>query len=173
MSIGQILAEISLVVCSYKMHNGLDRDSGLITSNKTTTAKVHDVTVPCSASPARVGELGNDLGHGDEEEVLGDSGYLNIHNHRNALAEHKYSILKRPSTIAKLPEHLQPAALATQTAISKIRARVEHVYNPIKRVFGFKRTLYKGLKKNSTKNNMICALANVWLISRPSRLRTA
>ena len=29
----------------YKMHNGVDRDSGLITSNKTTTAKVHDVTV--------------------------------------------------------------------------------------------------------------------------------
>jgi len=144
----------------YKMHNGVDRDSGLITSNKTTTAKVHDVTV------------GNDLLHGDEEEVLGDSGYLNIHNHRNALAEHKYSILRRPSTIAKLPEHLQPAALATQTAISKVRAKVEHAYNPIKRIFGFKRTLYKGLKKNTAKNNIVCALANVWLLSRPSRLRT-
>jgi len=145
----------------YKIHNGVDRDSGLITSNKTTTAKVHDVTV------------GNDLLHGDEEEVLGDSGYLNIHNHRNALAEHKYSILRRPSTISKLPEHLQPEALAAQSAISKIRAKVEHAYNPIKRIFGFKRTLYKGLKKNTAKNNMVCALANVWLISRPSRLRTA
>jgi len=145
----------------YKMHNGVDRDSGLIVSNKTTTAKVHDVTI------------GNDLLHGDEEEVLGDSGYLNIHNHRNALAEHKYSILRRPSTIAKLPEHLQPAALATQTATSKVRAKVEHAYNPIKRIFGFKRTLYKGLKKNAAKNNIMCALANIWLISRPSRLRTA
>jgi len=66
----------------YKMHNGVDRDSGLITSNKTTTAKAHDVTV------------GNDLLHGDEEEVLGDSGYINIHNHRNALAERKYSSLR-------------------------------------------------------------------------------
>ena len=45
----------------YRMHNGVDKDSGLITANKTTTAKVHDVMV------------GNDLLHGNEEEVLNNS----------------------------------------------------------------------------------------------------
>jgi len=145
----------------YKMHNGVDRDSGLITANKTTTAKIHDVTV------------GNSLLHGDEEEVIGDSGFLNIQNHRNALSAKKYRIMKRPSTIAKLPESEQAQARAAQTAIAKIRAKVEHVYNPIKRIFGYKRTLYKGLKKNAAKNNMLCTLANIWLISRPPRPRPA
>ena len=145
----------------YKMHNGVDKDSGLITSNKTTTAKAHDVTV------------GNDLLHGDEEEVLGDSAFLGVEKRRNALFAEKYRIMKRPSTIAKLPEQEREDAYAIQTAIAKIRAKIEHVYNPIKRIFGFKRTLYKGLKKNVAKNNMMCTLANIWLISRPNRLRTA
>jgi len=145
----------------YKMHNGVDKDSGLITSNITTPANVHDVTV------------GNQLLHGNEEEVLGDSAYLNIENHRNALSAKKYSILKRPSTIGKLPEEEQALAKIRQTAISKIRAKVEHVYNPIKRIFGFKRTKYKGLKKNAAKNNIMCTLANIWLVSRPNRLRLA
>jgi len=74
--------------------------------------------------------------------------------------------MRRPSTIAKLPENEQTAARASQTAIASVRAKVEHVFNPIKRIFGFKRTLYKGLKKNAAKNNMMCALANIWLISR-------
>jgi IS5 family transposase len=141
----------------YKIHNGVDKDSGLITSNKTTTAKAHDVTV------------GNDLLHGDEEEVLGDSGYLGIEKRRNSLSANKYRIMKRPSTITKLPEPEQTEARAVQIDIAKIRAKVEHAYNPIKRIFGYKRTLYKGLKKNAAKNNMICALANIWLISRSKK----
>jgi len=141
----------------YKMHNGVDKDSGLITANKTTTAKVHDVTV------------GNDLLHGDEEEILGDSGFIGIEKRRNALSAKKYRIMKRPSSISKLPESEQPKARSIQTAIAKIRAKVEHAYNPIKRIFGFKRTLYKGLKKNAAKNNIMCALANIWLISRPPK----
>jgi len=145
----------------YKMHTGVDKDSGLITANKTTAAKVHDVTV------------GNDLLHGDEEEVIGDSAFLGIENRRNALSARKYRVMKRPSTIARLPESEQAQAQITQTAIAKIRAKVEHAYNPIKRIFGFKRTPYKGLKKNTAKNNMMCVLANIWLISRPTRPRSA
>jgi len=151
----------------FKMHNGVDKESGLITSNKTTTAKVHDVRV------------GNELLHGDEEEVIGDCGYLNMENHRNALSKRKYSILKRASTISKMPENTEEERLSKakakvgQRAIAKIRAKVEHVYNPIKRIFGFKRTLYKGLKKNAAKNNIMCVLANIWLISRPPKPKPA
>ena len=133
----------------YKIHTGADKDTGLICSNKTTTAKVHDATVA------------NDLLHGDEDEVFGDSAYLGIEKRRNALAARKYRILKRPSSISKLPKNEQAEASAKQTAIAKIRAKCEHAYNPIKRIFGFKRTLYRGLKKNTAKNNMICALANI------------
>jgi IS5 family transposase len=141
----------------YKLHTGIDKDSGLITSNETTTAKTHDVTV------------GNALLHGCEEEVLGDSGYLNLENHENAVLNAEYKIMKRPSSIAKLPADEQETARVRQTAIAQVRAKVEHVFNPIKRIFGFKRTLYKGLKKNAAKNTMLCALANVWLISRPPK----
>lgn len=138
----------------YKLNTGVDKDSGIITSNVTTTAKTHDVTV------------GNDLLHGVEEEVFGDSGYLNLKNHKNAVTKANYRIMKRPSSIAKLPEEEQETARTKQAAIAKVRAKVEHAFNPIKRIFGFKRTLYKGLKKNAAKNNMVCALANIWLVSR-------
>jgi IS5 family transposase len=134
---------------------------GLITSNKTTTAKTHDVNV------------GNELLHGDEEEVLGDSGYLNLENHENPAPKANYRIMKRPSSIAKLPEEEQETARAKQAAISKVRAKVEHVFNPIKRIFGFKRTLYRGLEKNAAKNNMMCVLANIWLVSRPKKPKLA
>ena len=117
--------------------------------------------------------VGNDLLHGNEEEVLGDSVFIGIEKRRNALSAKKYRIMKRPSSITKLPESEQPKARAVQTAIAKIRAKVEHAYNPIKRIFGFKRTIYKGLKKNAAKNNIMCALANIWLISRPKKPKLA
>ena len=145
----------------YKSHIGADADSGIITSNKTTTAKTHDATVA------------NDLLHGGEQAVYGDSGYLGAENRKNALSAKKYKIMRRPSTIAKLPEDEQAKARQRQQAIAAKRAKVEHRFATIKRLFGFKRTLYRGLKKNAAKLNIMCALANIWTISRQACPQTA
>ena len=49
---------------------------------------------------------------------------------------------------------------------SSIRARVEHVFRVIKRQFGFTKTRYRGLMKNTVQVNMLMGLANLYLLRR-------
>src|SRR5205085_8018430 len=49
---------------------------------------------------------------------------------------------------------------------SKVRARVEHVIGVIKRVFGFAKVRYRGLKKNTHRLLVTCALANLFMVRR-------
>ena len=45
-------------------------------------------------------------------------------------------------------------------------ARVEHVFRVIKRQFGFTKTRYRGLMKNTVQVNMLMGLANLYLLRR-------
>ena len=47
-----------------------------------------------------------------------------------------------------------------------MRARVEHSIGVIKRVFGFVNVRYRGLKKNTHRLLVICALANLFTACR-------
>jgi IS5 family transposase len=49
---------------------------------------------------------------------------------------------------------------------SKVRARVEHSIGIIKRVFGFAKVRYRGLKKNTHRLLVTCALANLFVARR-------
>ena len=49
---------------------------------------------------------------------------------------------------------------------SKVRARVEHAIGVIKRVFGFAKVRYRGLKKNTHRLLVTCALANLFMARR-------
>ena len=49
---------------------------------------------------------------------------------------------------------------------SKVRARVEHSIGVIKRVFGFAKVRYRGLKKNAHRLIVSCALANLFMARR-------
>jgi IS5 family transposase len=49
---------------------------------------------------------------------------------------------------------------------SKVRARVEHAIGIIKRVFGFAKVRYRGLKKNTLRLLVTCALANMFIARR-------
>jgi IS5 family transposase len=46
---------------------------------------------------------------------------------------------------------------------SKVRARVEHSIGVIKRVFGFAKVRYRGLRKNTHRLLVTCALANLFM----------
>nr|WP_232446132.1 transposase [Burkholderia ubonensis] len=46
---------------------------------------------------------------------------------------------------------------------SKIRARVEHVFAVVKRLWGFAKVRYRGLAKNANRAFVALALANVYL----------
>ena len=47
-----------------------------------------------------------------------------------------------------------------------VRARVEHSIGVIKRVFGFAKVRYRGLKKNAHRLLVTCALANLFVARR-------
>lgn len=49
---------------------------------------------------------------------------------------------------------------------SKVRAEVEHPIGVTKRVFGFAKVRYRGLKKNAHRLIVICALANLFIARR-------
>jgi len=48
----------------------------------------------------------------------------------------------------------------------KVRAKVEHPIGIIKRVFGFAKVRYRGLKKNTHRLLVTCALANLFMARR-------
>ena len=139
-----------------------DKDSGLVHHLKVTGANEHDVT----ATP--------DLMHGEEEELYGDSGYIGAEKRENAVVKNKngrkikYKINRKPSTIKKLSKSGQYAAKKAEHKKSSIRAKVEHVFAVVKRLFGYRKTRYRGLRKQTAKLNIMFAPANLYLADRKS-----
>ena len=145
----------------YKAHIGVDRDSGLVHTVKTTAANVHDVTMT------------GELLHGEEETVNGDSGYVGAEKREDAIVRNKagkkiqYRINRRPSQLRKLSRSGQYKAKKREHAKSSIRAKVEHVFGVVKGRLKFKKTRYRGLRKQEAKFNIMFALANLILADRP------
>ena len=55
---------------------------------------------------------------------------------------------------------------ATNKTKSSVRAKVEHPFLILKRIFGFVKTRYKGLEKNAHRLFVSCALANLYMLRR-------
>ena len=55
------------------------------------------------------------------------------------------------------------AMRAKNRSKSRIRARVEHVFGVVKRLWGFSKVRYRGLAKNATRAFTTLALANIYL----------
>lgn len=144
----------------YKAHIGVDSKTGLVHTIKATSANVHDVTVT------------HELLTGKENIVYGDSGYLGAEKRENAVIKNesgkkiKYKISRRPSQIKKLSKSGQYKAKKTEHEKSSVRAKVEHVFGVVKKLFGYRKTRYRGLKKQTQKLNMMFALANLYLADR-------
>lgn len=146
----------------YKVNVGVDKKTGLIHTNKTTSANEHDVTVL------------HELLTGEENEIYGDSGYLGAENREDAIIKNvngkkiNYKINKRPSQSKNNSNASKAQIKRREQEKSSVRAKVEHVFAVIKRQLKFKKTRYRGLRKQIEKLNMMCALANLILADRPS-----
>ena len=146
----------------YKMHIGVDRDSGLVHHVKTTSANEHDVTAT------------SELMHGEEETLKGDSGYIGADKRPEAIRKNKqgkkikYIINRKQSSINKLSKSGQYAAKKREHEKSSVRCKVEHVFAVVKRLFGYRKTRYRGLRKQMLKSYIMFALANLYLADRKS-----
>ena len=59
-----------------------------------------------------------------------------------------------------------PALFVFYREISFVRAKVEHVFGVVKGLFGYRNTRYRGLPKQTSKLNMMFALANLYLANK-------
>ena len=50
--------------------------------------------------------------------------------------------------------------------LSQVRAKVEHVFAVVKKQIRYRKTRYRGLRKQTAKLNMVFALANLILADR-------
>jgi len=144
----------------YKAHIGVDRDSGLAHHVEATGANVHDVTMVPK------------LLTGEEETVNGDSGYLGAEKREDAVTHNKgrkriqYKINRRPSQSKNNSARSRGQIKRREREKSSIRAKVEHVIGVVKNLFGYRKTRYKGRRKQQAKLNMMFALANLYLADR-------
>lgn len=145
----------------YKGHIGVDKISGLVHHVEVTAANVHDLTV-----------LPNLL-YGEEEIVHGDSAYLGAQKREDAITHNnqgkkiQYKINRRPSQYKNNSPRSKGQIKRRERENSSIRAKVEHVFGVVKGLFGYRKTRYKGRRKQTAKLHMMFALANLYLADRP------
>jgi len=134
-----------------KAHIGVDSQTKRIHSVATTAANVHDSQVLPK------------LLHGQETRVWGDSAYS---GQRDVIRQHAP---KAKSFIqAKGHRHrlLSEEERTRNRTKSKVRAKVEHAFLVIKRIFGWTKVRYRGLAKNTHWLQISCGLANLYVARR-------
>ena len=131
-----------------KAHIGVDSKTKLIHSVVATSANVHDKhPIP-------------QLLHGNENRVYGDSAYAS----QKALIGQTAPRAK-DFTNQKASRHkpLTEREREKNRRKSQVRAKVEHAFLVIKRVFGFAKVAYRGLAKNGNRLFVVAALANLFM----------
>jgi len=132
-----------------KLHIGVDSQSGLAHSAVVTAANVHDKhPIP-------------DLLHGNEQRMYGDSAYASqkelIHSKAPRAKDFTNQRLRKPGG------EVDETKRAKNRNKSRVRARVEHVFGVIKRLWGFNKVRYRGLAKNATRAFTALALSNLFM----------
>jgi len=127
-----------------KLHVGTDR-RGLVHSLTTTNAAQADITQLPS------------LLHGQESTLWGDKAYYKRDDKINwELGGGRYRVNKN----GKRTKYWD----AINATRSRTRARGEHIFHVVKRLWGFAKVRYRGLAKNTTRAYAACALANLYLV---------
>jgi IS5 family transposase len=135
-----------------KLHIGVDSKTGLAHSASVTAANVHDSQ-----------QLGTLL-HGQETRLYGDSAYGGKKDALRAIAPKAKDFTNRR---AYRNRPLTEADKHTNTRKSGVRAKVEHPFLRIKRLWGFAKTRYRGLAKNANRAFAMLALCNIVHWGRP------
>ena len=122
-----------------KAHIGVDSKAGIVHSLCSTAASVSDV------------HMLPDLLHGGEKKVWGDGGYQG-----QTAAIHKAAPEAQDMTSrrVKTKSGVDEAEKRKNRTKARVRAKVEWPFRVLKRVFGFVKVRYRGLKKN---HQWLCA----------------
>ena len=130
---------------------GVDSRTKLIHSVAATAANVHD------------SQMLPDLLHGEETRVWGDSAYA---GQGEALREHAPNACDFTNKKGCRNRPLSDEERSKNRTKSKVRAKGEHPFLIIKRIFGFSKVRYRGLDKNANRLFVACGLANLFMVRR-------
>lgn len=134
-----------------KAHIGVDSQTTLIHSVAATAANVHD------------SQMLPKLLHGQKTRVWGDSAYS---GQREVIRRHAPQAQSFIQAKAHRHRPLSETERARNRTKSKVRAKVEHAFLVIKRIFGWAKVRYRGLAKNTHWLQISCGLANLYVARR-------
>jgi IS5 family transposase len=136
-----------------KAHIGADAVSGCVHSAEMTSANIHDSVVTDA------------LLHGEEEIAFGDGAYG---NKERSLEAHRqdHDVVWAIPFKRKKGKNLTDEQRRINRLMASYRSKVEHVFRIVKRQFGYARTRYRGLYKNSQQIFCLLALANIFIVRR-------
>ena len=149
-----------------KVHAGVDAGSGYVHTITGTAANVHDSQETVN------------LIREDDTVVYADSGYLGVPKQEAVLEdEHlssiEYRINKRPSSLKTTDVY---TGINWEKEIehrkSSVRCKVEHVFLIVKRDFGYRKTVYRGIAKNMNRFHVLFGCANLLMCIRAGRTET-
>jgi IS5 family transposase len=131
-----------------KAHIGVDAKEGHVHSLVTSAANVADM------------HMLPDLLHGEERKVWGDAGYQ---GQTEAIQEAAPKAQDMTCRRTKFKHYVDEYQKKKNRSKSSVRAKVEHPFRIVKRIFGFDKVRYRGIAKN---HNRLCAnfaLANLYM----------
>jgi IS5 family transposase len=131
-----------------KAHVGVDAKQGTVHTVVTTAANVADSRVL------------PDLLHGEERKVWGDGGYQGQTEAIKEAAPKAQDMTCKRTRYKNRVDELQRAKNRSK---SSVRAKVEHPFRILKRIFGFDKVRYRGLAKNHHRLCACFALVNLYL----------
>ena len=140
-----------------KAHVGVDSKTKIIHSAAVTAAHVADATVL------------PELLHGEETRVWGDQAYRGQNEVIHECAPGAQDCTHRRY---RYKDRVDEVERAKNRNKSRVRSKVEHVFQILKLKFGFVKVRYRGLKKNANRLFAACALVNLFLV-RKKLLRLA
>jgi IS5 family transposase len=138
-----------------KAHIGVDAGSGYTHTVKVTAANEHDVT-----------QL-SELIRADDEVVYGDAGYQGIEKREEIRTDSRksrieYRINERAGKVKRLKEGIaREVERGRERRKSAVRSKVEHPFRIVKGIFGYRKVVYRGLKKNLQRVQMLFGSANL------------
>lgn len=134
-----------------KAHLGVDSRTKLVHTALVSAANVAD------------GDALPYLLHGGETRVWGDQAYR---GKREVIRARAPKALDFTNKRYRANGQIDSVEKSKNRTKSRVRAKVEHVFFVIKRVFGFDKVRYRGLAKNLHRLEVTCALANLYLVRR-------
>ena len=134
-----------------KAHIGVDSQSKVIHAVAATAANVHD------------SQILPDLLHGDGTRVWGESAYSGQGEVLRQYAPGATDFTNKKGARNRPLTDRDKSANRTK---SKVRAKVEHPFLILKRIFGFNKIRYRGLDKNANRLFTSCGLVNLYMVRR-------